>query len=165
MKNKGIIITIGIVLFVIACVVVFSLNNDENNGGGNDPVTYEPHVLTRMSETDIKEPKDGKLNVYLFWGDGCPHCKKLVAGLNKSINEYGKYYDLYTFEVWDNDRNYYLMQQVGEHFKEEEIGLPYLIIGDQTFSGYMSSYDEEIQKAIKEEYNETKKYNVFDELY
>lgn len=119
-----------------------------------------------MTEGDIEKPKDGKLNVYFFWGSGCPHCEKLISALNESVKTHNKYYNLYTLEVWENDDNYALMKKVATHFGDEkDLGLPYLIIGNQRFSGFMYSDKEEIENAIISEYNKSPQYNVFDELY
>lgn len=167
MKNsKSIIITLAIVAFLALVVIVFSVNNNQNNEEVPGDENYTKLELKHMTEDDIEEPKDGKLNVYFFWGSGCPHCEKLMQALNDGVKTYGKYYNLYTLEVWENDSNYSLMKKVAKHFGDDkDLGLPYIIIGDQRFSGFMYSDKDDIEKAIVDEYNSKPQFNIFDELY
>ena len=49
-----------------------------------------------------------KINLYLFWGEGCPHCKKEKEFLQKLIDS-NEDLHLHTFEVSkskDNQKNY-----------------------------------------------------------
>lgn len=155
MKKENIIIIIsGIVLVALIAVgFLFSDNKKE---------TVKVPALSKESAKDIKFDKE-KMNVYLFWGDGCPHCEELFAFL-KSINEeYGKYYNLYTLEVWKDEENNKLMHTLADKLKEPVNGVPYLIIGNKTFVGYIEEDQAEIKAAIKAEYEKEKRYDVFKE--
>jgi thiol-disulfide isomerase/thioredoxin len=97
-----------------------------------------------------------KVNVYLFWGDGCSHCenaKKYFSELNKELENK---FELYTFEVWYNENNSDLLFKVGETINKEIVGVPFIIIGDETFFGYNSSMDAEIKATIESQYNKGK---------
>lgn len=103
--------------------------------------------------------KDKKINVYIFHGDGCPHCAKALEFFDSIDEEYGKYYNLVKYETWTSffaSRNNKMMKKVAESFGEdlEKLGVPYIIIGDKTFLGYTDSYKEDIKKAIVDAYND-----------
>lgn len=103
--------------------------------------------------------KDKKINVYIFHGDGCPHCAKALEFFDSIEKEYGKYYNLVKYETWTSlfaSRNNKMMKQVAEKFGDdsEKLGVPYIIIGDKTFLGYADSYKEDIKKAIIDAYND-----------
>ncbi len=95
-----------------------------------------------------KEP----VKVYFFHGDGCPHCAEAEDFFDSIEDEYGDMFDLVPYEVWYDEDNYELMQQVAEARKENQEGVPYIIIGNQSWDGYASSYDDEIISKIKSEY-------------
>lgn len=96
--------------------------------------------------------KEKKINVYLFWGDGCPHCEHAKEYFSSIEDEYGKYYDLVEYEVWYDEDNKELMSKVSEELGEEGSGVPFIVIGDDYFRGYSSSMNERIESAIISQY-------------
>lgn len=113
---------------------------------------------------DYKNNQKGKVNIYLFRGNGCSHCHEFLQYLETIIDEYGKYINVVTYEVWENQDNAKLLEKVAEKFEEEVGGVPYIVIGEKTFSGYSSSMNEEIENLIKEEYEKEDRYDVMKEL-
>lgn len=111
-------------------------------------------------ETTEKE----KINVYFFHGDGCPHCEEASKFFDSIQEEYGKYFNLVKYEVWYDEDNSELMNQVAEYFGQEASGVPYIIIGNKTWNGYSSDYDQEIKNYIMDEYNKdvNKRYDVME---
>lgn len=119
-------------------------------------------TLKKQTTSDIKYDKE-KLNIYFFWGDGCEHCEALISFLNSLTEDYDKYFDLYTLEVWYNEDNNKLMTELTEELGKAVKGIPCLIIGDQVFSGFSEDMKEDIKKAIKKEYKENPQYDVYKE--
>lgn len=97
-----------------------------------------------------------KINVYMFYGDGCPHCHKASEFFEDIEKEYGQYFNLVKYETWYSHRNNKMMTSTAEALKTdtENLGVPYIIIGDKTFLGYSESYNEDIKKAIVDAYND-----------
>jgi glutaredoxin len=93
-----------------------------------------------------------KINVYIFRGEGCPHCEEALEFFDSLSDEYKSYFDLIEKEVWYDEDNAADMQSVADYFGETVSGVPYIVIGDQTFSGYSSTYDTSIKSAIKTAY-------------
>ena len=52
---------------------------------------YEDKIHDIVNE----EVEEGKVNIYFFFGDGCPHCAKEERFFNDLKKEYGDYYNLY----------------------------------------------------------------------
>lgn len=105
-----------------------------------------------------------KINIYFFHGNGCPHCEEAKKFFDNIDEDYKKYYNLIDYEVWYNEENAELMQKVADNLGQEVTGVPYLIIGKKTWSGYSTDYDEEIKQTIKEEYEKAvdSRYDVMD---
>ena len=97
-----------------------------------------------------------KKNVYIFKGATCGFCKKALAFFQDLVNDknYADKFDLIEYEVWNNEENAKLGQAVADKLEEEMDGVPYIIIGEKTFSGYTTSYDEQIKEAIDDFYED-----------
>ncbi len=117
-----------------------------------------------FDHSDYKNNQEDKVNIYLFRGQGCSHCYEFLEYLESIIDDYGKYFNVVTFEVWNDTTNNDLMEKVAAKFEEEASGVPYIVIGEKTFSGYSSSMNEELQSLIKEEYEKEDRYDVMKEL-
>ena len=104
---------------------------------------------------------DKKINVYLFRGEGCPHCEEAIEWFDGTLSkdeEYSNYYNLVKYEVWYNEDNNKLMADVAKELGTEASGVPFIVVGDKYFSGFSpASSPEEIKKAIKNQY-ENKDY-------
>ena len=95
-----------------------------------------------------------EVNVYFFRGQGCPHCEEAEEFFDSIKDEYGKYFTIVDYETWNDEDNADLMQRVAKARDEEASGVPYIIIGDQSWNGYTSDYDKEIKDKIKEVYDQ-----------
>ena len=95
--------------------------------------------------------KAEEVNIYLFYGDGCPHCAALEDYLNKEYKN-DKDLNIYKYEVWFNKDNQKLWKKVQDITGKEAKGVPYFIIGDKLFQGYneTSSWEETVDEAIKD---------------
>lgn len=139
MKNK--IVVLITVILSISIVVLISNNMKDN----------KEIKLTDMTENNISYSKE-KINIYLFYGEGCPHCEELKNYLNSLDNKEKSYFDIYTFEVWNNSTNQQFMKDSVKSLNKEVSGVPFLIIGNKTFEGYSESMNAKIEKAIETEY-------------
>ena len=98
-----------------------------------------------------------KVNVYFFRGKGCPHCEEAEEFFKSIEGEYGQYFNLVDYETWYDQDNAELMQKVAKVRGEDAGGVPYIIIGDQSWNGYANDYDDAIKNKIKELYDQDPK--------
>lgn len=106
------------------------------------------------AENDSKEEVSKEVNLYFFNGNGCGHCANAEAWFEEIEEEYGKYFNLVSYEVWYNEENSELMEAVAELRGEQVDGVPYIIIGNQSWNGFAEDYKEEILSKIKSEYEQ-----------
>lgn len=97
--------------------------------------------------------EDNKVNVYFFRGEGCSHCAEAEEFFDSIEKEYGQYFNLVDYETWYNSDNASLLEKVAEARGEDVQGVPYIIIGDKSWSGYSSDFDDDIKSAIKSVYD------------
>ena len=76
------------------------------------------------------------INIYLFYGDGCPHCAAEEEFLDEYLNNKDNI-KLYKYEVWYNKTNQEYLQKVQKKLKNNQSGVPYTVIGDKVIVGYM----------------------------
>ena len=101
-------------------------------------------------ESDI-DLSSNKPNIYIFWGDGCPHCKALAKFISKLPAETKDKINIYSFEVWSDKDNKSFMKNFGKFLDQDVSGVPFTVIGDKIFDGYSSGdtkTDQQILDAI-----------------
>ena len=118
------------------------------------------HDFSKYSEND------NQAIIYLFRGKGCAYCRKFLNFVNSIVDDYGKYFKVVSYEVWNNQDNAELLQKVSAAMNKEAGGVPYIVIGDKVFAGYSEEYDDDIKSAIKNLYNKSKddRYDVMNNL-
>lgn len=112
-----------------------------------------------FNHPDYKEGEE-KANIYLFRGSGCSHCYDFLTYLEAITEEYGDTFNLISYEVWNNEMNHTLLGKVAKKLGDDVTGVPYIIIGKNTWGGYSESLNEEIFQAIQEEYKNKNKNDV-----
>jgi cytochrome c biogenesis protein CcdA/thiol-disulfide isomerase/thioredoxin len=85
--------------------------------------------------------------LYLFWGDGCPHC----TAENQFLGELkGKYpaLELRSFEVFNHDDNRQLFSDLVKAFGQEAKSVPTTILGDNIWIGFSESIAKDIESRV-----------------
>lgn len=86
--------------------------------------------------------KTKELNIYLFYGDKCPHCAELEKFLEQYLDD-NKNVILNKYEVWSNKENQEKYKEVQKILNDYSNGVPYLIIGNNVITGYDSEITPE----------------------
>lgn len=103
---------------------------------------------------------NAKVNMYLFYGDGCPHCAE-EEKFFESYLENAEDVSLIKFEVWHSKENQELLSKVQSAINNHSNGVPYLIIGNKPIVGYYEGItDEQIKNTVEK----TKKNKKFVDL-
>ncbi|UMX48367.1 MAG: hypothetical protein L7H18_02380 [Candidatus Nealsonbacteria bacterium DGGOD1a] len=86
------------------------------------------------------------VNVYFFWGQGCPHCEREKAFLAELEGNYPQI-TVRDFEVWKSDENRQILIDLGKALNVDVSGVPFTVVGDKHFIGW---YDKDSTgKAIE----------------
>jgi thiol-disulfide isomerase/thioredoxin len=87
--------------------------------------------------------------IYLFWGDGCPHCaaaKPFLQGLSERYPNV----ELRDYEVWNVPENQALFLKMAAAYSFEPHAVPTIFIGGQYWEGYNDQAGREIESAVKD---------------
>lgn len=137
-----------VLLFAAFLVLPFAVYAEDEDEDYEAPVEEVSEETTNSdSEADSKE-----VNVYFFRGQGCSHCAEAEEWFKSIEEEYGSYFKIVDYETWYNEDNAKLMQEVADARGEKAEGVPYIIIGDQSWNGFSESYTEDMINQIKSVY-------------
>lgn len=107
----------------------------------------------KMASITNTEIEDGKVNFYLFKGEGCPHCADEEKWLQDIKKEYNDYVNFYEFEVWYDENNSKMMEKAKEIFDFSGPGVPFTVIGDKYYSGFSDSIGTMMENTINDYLN------------
>lgn len=140
-----------------------NINGKNENEAGTNEEELDQNNDAAIINLDYVTKEDEKVNIYFFWGDGCPHCEKEFEFFDSIKDTYGDYYNLYTFETWKNDENAKLLDTFSDAMEVEASGVPYTIVGEEVIVGFGESTKEKLVSAIEKE--SKKSFDVyFDKL-
>ena len=106
-------------------------------------------AATTTGEEQVTTQESKEVNLYFFRGEGCPHCEEAEEWFKSIEEEYGSYFNIVDYEVWNDENNAALMEKVAKARGEEAEGVPYIIVGDKSWSGFTSEYEQEILDQIQ----------------
>lgn len=115
-------------------------------------------------ENDVVKEESKEVKLYLFYGDGCGFCQNAKAWFAEIEEDYGDKFEVVQYEVWNNKENSELMNAVASVRKETPGGVPYIIIGNQSWDGFSDEYKDSILSKIDSEYEQepSERYDVMD---
>ena len=119
-------------------------------------------MLPFMVNAEVKpdheiDENSNEVKLYIFRGEGCPHCEEALEWLDSIEKEYGDKFQVISYEVWYNSDNSEYMEEVAKARGENPSGVPYIIIGDKTWFGFDESYKSEILEEIDSEFKKAPK--------
>lgn len=91
--------------------------------------------------------EEEKVKLYLFYGDGCPHCADEKEFLDSIDDKYPNL-EIIKNEVWYNDENSLLLDKLEKELKITRSGVPTTIIGEEVIVGYNYATASKIERAI-----------------
>lgn len=91
------------------------------------------------------------ITAYLFHGDGCPHCSQEQDYIHNDLVPEFSNLEIKEYEVYKNRQNGLFMQKAARELEANVSGVPFLIIGDKTFVGYLEgTTSKEIRERVEE---------------
>ena len=92
--------------------------------------------------------EEKEVNMYLFYGEECPHCHALLEFLEPYIENHENV-KLYKYEIWHDADNQELYKEIHELLNDKSSSIPFLIIGNTTITGFIEdSTPDTIRNAV-----------------
>lgn len=99
------------------------------------------------AQAPISEP--GKLEIYLFWGEGCSHCAVAKPYLEDLAKKYPGI-ELKEYEVWYNEENQKLLTDMAAEYGIDANGVPTYFFGNYYMVGYAEVLNDPIEQVVSE---------------
>lgn len=121
------------------------------------------------AEGEKQETNKEPVKVYFFHGNGCPHCEETSEWFESIEEEYGDYFDVISYEVWYNQENNQLKQEVSDFRGDNATGVPYIIVGNYSYpkgfgpnskANETQTMGEQLIERIMEIYNSDNRYDI-----
>ena len=87
------------------------------------------------------------VSIYLFWGDGCPHCAVAKPFLESLSSKYPNV-EFRNYEVWYAPENQDLFIQLAATYGFEPHYVPTIFVGDHYWEGFTDQVGQEIENAV-----------------
>lgn len=146
MKNK--------ILTIITIIIAFFIIPNTTQALSKE---YEDKVAV-YTNTEVEEDT---INIYLFYGEGCPHCAKEKKFFDEELTKKYDNIEIHYFEVWSNEENSQILSKVKEEFKVSNSNVPFTVIGSKYLTGYSDSTKEKIYNILDEYNGEKINNNVY----
>jgi thiol-disulfide isomerase/thioredoxin len=104
-------------------------------------------VLAASAPTLAQNEGNGRPVLYLFWGDGCPHCAAEKAFL-ELLSARQPALVVRAYEVWGNRDNQAILLRMAQKFGFEPEAVPITFVGNQYWVGYSESIGAQIEQAV-----------------
>lgn len=109
-------------------------------------------VAYKITNSKIEK---GKINLYFFRMDGCPHCAEEEIWLKDIKEKYNDYLNVYEYEVKNNKTNRKYYNEVKKALNDDVTkSVPYTVIGKTYFVGFSETVGVQIENKIKELIND-----------
>jgi uncharacterized membrane protein/thiol-disulfide isomerase/thioredoxin len=102
-----------------------------------------PDALRNLIPTPIQE----KVIIYLFWGDGCPHCAEAKPAL-QGLAQSNPNVEIREYEVWYQAENQAIFTSMAAAFGFESHYVPTIFIGERYWEGYSEDILSEIETTV-----------------
>ena len=119
-------------------------------------------VISFLFVLPVSAKEGDKITLYLFYGDGCPHCANEKIFLDSIKDSYDNL-DIVMYEVWKNPENQKLLEQVKSELGIQRSGVPVTIIGDTYMVGWSEALEGRITRAIRF-YNQNEYVDVIEQI-
>ena len=180
MKKEKIILFLGILFTLLAIFGAFGIfyliyqnTKDTNNFTLDENSTTNKDTSSNELEEEIKdentpyynENEEKIVTLYLFRGDGCHICENAIAFL-KTISDDYSYLEIKAYEIWNNEENFALLEEVSKRLETKvSRNVPLMIIGsDYIKRGFTDGVAEIIKEGIKQAYENEQYEDIIKEV-
>lgn len=96
----------------------------------------------------VQQQNEEKVVVYMFWGEGCPHCAKAKPYLEDLAAQHPSI-ELKMFEVYNVEENRTLFEQFSKLYGFEPHYVPTIFIGEKYWEGWSDQIQTEVTETIQ----------------
>lgn len=107
-------------------------------------LVFFPYI---QASAQTPEPDGYPVYIYLFWGEGCPHCAVAKPYFESLAEKYPEI-ELRTYEIYENDENRQLFFDMAANHGFEVSGVPTTLVGPYYLVGYSEELNPDIEEVV-----------------
>ncbi len=100
------------------------------------------------AEAAVAQPETYPVNVYYFWGDGCPICSQQRIYLDW-LEEHYPEVEVHAFEVYRSMENRRLLEAMSAAFGRPVTGVPVTFIGEDAWIGFSQVASRQMTESVE----------------
>ncbi len=104
-------------------------------------------TIPALSSDQLLQQNDKEVVIYIFWGEGCPHCAKARPVL-QALADQNPTIQLFEFEIYSSVENQNLFAEFGKTYGFEPRYVPTIIIGTDIWEGYSEEFTADITAVV-----------------
>ena len=135
----------GIMMYAIIILALAIAGCSGNSQADNGPVNGD---ADNDYFNSIIDENPGKIVVFYFYGDGCPHCRTQKDFFDSIASKYPEM-EIYMFETYRNQSNVRLFADISARHGATPRGVPATFIGDKMWIGFAASVGREIEQKLE----------------
>ena len=112
------------------------------------PIFFIGVFMCPAVATPFSSEEPGKVVLYFFWGDGCPHCAKEEIYLDNAKKKYPQL-EVKSYEVWHNRMNAVFLSRMLDSSGIKSTGVPVTFIHTEVFAGFSDRTAQEVENIIQ----------------
>ena len=145
-------VTLGFFTFKDYSTVNATFDRLQENGVINtlekpnvEPVIIQPGTSTSFFAQGNQAGE--VINIYLFWGDGCPHCAVAKPFL-QSLADNNPSIELVAYEVYYVPENFVIFDAMTRAYGFEPRAVPTIFVGEKYWEGFSEIIQTQIQQEV-----------------
>lgn len=103
--------------------------------------------LVGIFSVSAQSANANKIIIYLFWGDGCPHCAAEKPFLEDLVKQ-NPNIEVRAYEIWKVESNRVKLDKMAQEYGFKPSGVPTTFIGDQYWVGFNDDIKSQIQTTV-----------------
>jgi len=100
-----------------------------------------------------EQEESNEVVLFMFYGQGCPHCGKMELFLNDLEKKYPTL-NVERYEIYGNQENRELFENISKAYDTEVVGVPAVFIDNNVVFGFSNSIGNSIENEVKKCVNE-----------
>ncbi|NTV35874.1 MAG: thioredoxin family protein [Anaerolineaceae bacterium] len=105
-------------------------------------------IFPRPVHAQTSTPQPEQVIIYLFWGDGCPHCEAAKPIL-KRIAERFPNVEIRDYEVFNSPENREILKKMAAGFGFDATAVPTIFVGELHWQGWSDPTAKEVETAVQ----------------
>ena len=99
---------------------------------------------------DVPPDAPPTADVYVFHGEGCPHCATALAFLDELRADH-PHVRVHAYEVWHDAENRALLEAFARGYRREVRGVPVIVLGDAWWTGFAAPVADGLRTRVARE--------------